>query len=127
VYVFVVVQLRSLRLKSLLEEGLGDEETKLINVDEGATTSIGGLQEMEMDSGSEVVVHDLYVEFAKLECKRGSLDKIECFAYEDFDDVPRQMQGFPSGGPCWPLKRISLIRGRLQSMSECKFGEYYKM
>ena len=126
VYVCVVVQLRSLRRKSLLEECLGDEETKPINMDEGATTSIGGLEEMEMYSGSEVVVHDLYVDFAKLECKRGSLDKIECFAHEDCNVVPRQMKGFPSGGPCWPLKRIALMRGRLRSLSECRFGEYYK-
>jgi len=126
VRVFLAVQLRTLRTKSLLEEGLGDEETKPLNTDEGASTSIGGLQEMEMYSGFEVVVHDLYVEFAKLECKRGSLDKIECLAHEDCNDVPRQMQGVPSGGASWPLKRISLIRGRLTSLGDCRFGEYYK-
>ena len=125
-YAFLVVQLGSLRTKSHLEGCLDYEETMFLNIDEGATTSIGGLQEMEMYSGSEVVVHDLYVEFAKLECKRGSLDNIQCFSHEDCDDVPRQMQGFPSGGRFWPLKRIALSRGRLQSLSECRFGEYYK-
>ena len=67
-YVFLVVQLRSLRTKSLLEECLDYEETMFLNIDEGATTSIGGLQEMVMYSGSEVVVHDLYVEFEQKIC-----------------------------------------------------------
>ncbi|KAG0606394.1 hypothetical protein M758_9G137800 [Ceratodon purpureus] len=60
------------------------------------------------DGSKGVTLHDLYLEFAKLEVKRGALDTRRWIWYDREVSYPTDLARMPSGS-CWPiLERISV-------------------